>query len=178
MTVATDYWEERYATGGNSGRGSRGQPAHLKAGFVNRAVEKHGVVSILDLGCGDGFVSRLIKCGDYYGYDRSLAAVILASKRAPQHKFGVSLVEPRDAHLSLDVIRHLVDDDEYSHYMGHLFAAERVVMVWSSNRERPWSHYERERRWTPDVPAGWRLTERSGKGIVGSRFYLYLKETP
>lgn len=174
MKATAEYWETRYATGGGSGRGSRGHPAHLKAGYVNRAVQKHDIKTVLDIGCGDGYVARMIQHPDYLGYDPSLAAVILASKAAPQHKFTVNLTEPREAHLSMDVIRHLVDDDDYQHHMEHLFEAEKMVMVWSSNKEKPWSFYERERRWTPDVPEGWWMAERSNP-LGGSRFYVYLR---
>lgn len=168
------YWNRRYRSGRGSGRGSRGDHAQVKADYVNRAVAAHNIGSILDLGCGDGYVAALIE-GDYLGVDPSPYAVALARIAAPQHKFFAGASRPREGHLSLDVIRHLVHDEAYRAYMASLFSATKAVMVWSSDVNRVWSEYERERRWTPDVADGWRQVERS-PSVGGSRFYVYLAE--
>ena len=50
----SDYWEARYAAGGNSGKGSGGVFAEFKAEIVNTFVREHDIASVIDFGCGDG----------------------------------------------------------------------------------------------------------------------------
>lgn len=177
MTSQTSYWNQRYSHGGTSGKGSRGEYAQIKADFVTKALDTYGITQILDLGCGDGVVANLIIADDYLGVDPSPYAVALARVQAPQHTFSVNPPDPREAHLSMDVIRHLVNDENYRRYMSALFSATKAVFVWSSDVNKHWSWHERERRWTPDVPDGWTLAEKS-LAFAGSRFYVYLKDEP
>lgn len=169
-----DYWDGRYQAGRGSGRGSRGLYAKVKSDWVNGAVRRLGVETILDLGSGDGHVAALID-GDYLGVDPSPTAVKLAREAAPHHTFAVYQrpITPRECHLSLDVIRHLVADGDYRQYLDDLFSAETTVMVWSSDIDRWWSDHERERHWTRNVPAGWSRYERRHMGGTNLKFDVY-----
>lgn len=62
---ADDGWD------GGSGTGSDPDAAAPYCRFIERYVRKHGVRSVLDLGCGDGRVARAIDWGDaaYRGLD-------------------------------------------------------------------------------------------------------------
>src|SRR5512139_2970605 len=70
-----DYWEERYRAGGNSGGGSYGRLAQFKADVLNGFVERHGVESVLELGCGDGHQLELARYPKYIGLDVSVTAI-------------------------------------------------------------------------------------------------------
>jgi hypothetical protein len=48
------YWEERYASGGTSGKGSYGELVEFKAKVLNEFVLKKQVKNIIEFGCGDG----------------------------------------------------------------------------------------------------------------------------
>src|SRR5690349_10767553 len=57
----SNYWESRYARGGNSGPGSYGRLAAWKAEFLNDFVRDNEVKSVVELGCGDGNQLRLMR---------------------------------------------------------------------------------------------------------------------
>jgi SAM-dependent methyltransferase len=171
----TDYWETRYRGGGNSGKGSRGWFADEKALLVNRALARHRTTSVLDLGCGDGYVASLISVMDYLGVDPSPSALAQARQRNPDLLFAAEPDGPRQAHLSLDVIRHLIDDADYARHMGHLFTASELVLVWSSDVDEWGAPHDRQRRWTPDIPAGWRIESETPIDGINSRFYVLVR---
>lgn len=177
--MMTDYWETHYQDGGDSGPGSRGRFAELKRDLIHAAIEEHDITSILELGSGDGYVANLIEHDDYLGLDPSPAAVALARKAAPQHRFEVypDEIEPRDTHLSQDVIRHLMEADTYNRHMADLFSAYRVVLVWSSDVDKYWSPQELEHNFTADVPRGWEQVQCTPIPGINSNFYVY-QRTP
>jgi hypothetical protein len=49
------HWNERYATNMElgSGHGSRGEIRDYKRDLITRAMQDHGLNSVIDLGCGD-----------------------------------------------------------------------------------------------------------------------------
>lgn len=159
------YWEARYADGGTSGAGSRGDEAAWKAELVSSVATAHEVTAVLDLGCGDGYVAALmhLPC-PYLGYDPAPAAVsrCLLRKNGTGHRFVNRLPSGTfDLVLSLDVIFHLVDDEAYREHLGMLFGrAGRYVLAYGTDREALGAPHWRGRHWTPDVPRGWRLRWR------------------
>jgi SAM-dependent methyltransferase len=142
---ARAYWETRYGAGGHSGDGSRGEMARLKAGFLNRLVATEEIDSLVELGCGDGRQLALADYPSYLGLDVSPTAVELcrarfatdATKRFALYDAPTFTVTPdlvADATLSLDVVYHLVADEDFDAYMSHLFeCARRFVVVYSTN---------------------------------------------
>jgi hypothetical protein len=189
------YWIGRYAAGGFSGIGSRGELAWFKAEVVNRLVADYGLVSIIEHGCGDGYQLGLFKVASYVGFDVSPAAVEACRKQHtadPTRRFELAADyrgEVADAALSLDVIYHLVEDAVYGAYMARLFAsAARLIVIYSSNFDGPRRRHERPReftKWVVEQAAGWRLVERvpnrfpydprSGQGSLAD-FYIYRRE--
>jgi hypothetical protein len=136
------YWESRYAAGGTSGSGSYDQLAVFKANVINGFVEKHGVMSVMEFGCGDGNQLKLARYPDYLGLDISNAAIArcktLFSDDASKRFKNVAdyAGEKADLSMSLDVIYHLVEDSVFDAYMRRLFdSAGRYVIVYSSNDE-------------------------------------------
>lgn len=136
------YWEMRYRIGGHSGEGSRGRSAAYKAQVLNDFIQRHGVRSAIEFGCGDGYQLNMLRIGDYTGVD--VSETILRRCREmfandPTKRF-VSVDEYRgersELSMSLDVIFHLVEDAVYDEYLERLFSAgERFVIVYSTNAE-------------------------------------------
>lgn len=137
------YWEDRYASGGNSGVGSHGRLARFKARFLNSFVREHEIGSVVELGSGDGAQLALAEYPEYTGLDISETAIDLcrAAFRNDESKHFV-VYDPdtfvADSYraelvLSLDVIYHLSSDDLYHRYLDHLFAlADRYVVIYAS----------------------------------------------
>jgi SAM-dependent methyltransferase len=154
------YWEQRYARGGNSGAGSYGRLALFKAEFLNDFVERRGIQSVVELGCGDGHQLSLARYPAYLGLDVAPTAIELCTKRFasdPSKRFKLhdsqrdpAPVRVAELALSLDVIYHLVEDEVFDAYMRHLFAAaKRYVIVYASNDEAPSpAPHVRHRRFT------------------------------
>lgn len=166
------YWENRYSTGGNSGAGSRGSTAQLKARLVNAYIEKHRISEVLDIGCGDGYVARLLKVPDYLGVDIAPFALALAQERNPTRAFALlDNPEPREAHLSFDVLHHLMEDDDYQAHLDLLFSAKSYALVWASDRAEAGAPHVLHRHWTPDVPEDWTLDIHTAH--KGAGFYAY-----
>jgi hypothetical protein len=145
FTSSPGYWEDRYATGGNSGAGSYGRLARFKADVLNDFVARNTVESVVEFGCGDGAQLQLTRYPNYTGIDISLHAVDLCQTRFSQDPskqfFHASRPEAdtagADLALSLDVIYHLVEDSIYETYMSRLVsAATRFLCIYSSNFDR------------------------------------------
>lgn len=136
------YWEDRYATGGNSGVGSYGKFADFKAEIVNTFVTEKSVQSVIEFGCGDGNQLLLAKYPQYIGFDVSLTAINNCRKLfALDATKTFDLMDNyagqvADLALSLDVIYHLVEGQIFEDYMQTLFsAANRYVIIYSSNTD-------------------------------------------
>lgn len=142
---SSQYWEQRYALGGNSGAGSYGRLAEFKADVINRFVADHDIQSIIEFGSGDGSQLELARYPAYTGVDVSANAVQQCQakfKNDPSKRFLLaSSPEVEKAHaelaMSLDVIYHLVEDAVYDRYMTGLVAAGgKFVCIYSSNVAR------------------------------------------
>lgn len=170
------YWQERYATGGNSGVGSYATLAAFKADTLNAFVDRHGIASVLEFGCGDGNQLRSAQYPSYIGLDVAASAVDQCIEMfADDETKSFFLYDPvrfvdrthtftSDLSLSLDVIFHLVEDDVFDRYMTLLFdSAGRFVCVYSSNDELPdaWPHVRHRRfmDWVETRRPDWLLVE-------------------
>lgn len=137
-----DYWEERYATGGDSGAGSYGKFAEFKASVLNEFVAQHKIQTVIEFGCGDGNQLKLAQYPGYLGSDVSESAISkcrqlfgedTAKRFALVSEYGG---EQAELALSLDVIFHLIEEDVFDHYMRALFgAASRFVIVYASDTD-------------------------------------------
>lgn len=67
-----EYWESRYKSGGNSGKGSYGEESIKKSEYINEVIKKYQIKSISDYGHGDCNQLSLFTGFDiYHGYDIS-----------------------------------------------------------------------------------------------------------
>ncbi len=190
---SADYWERRYASGGNSGAGSYSKFAEFKAEFLNEFVRERSVRTVIEFGCGDGNQLSLAQYPEYKGYDVSRVAVELCRKRFASDAtktFGLISEykdEAADLALSLDVIYHLVEDAVFEAYMRMLFAAStRHVIVYSSDADVsesvPHVRQRKFSKWVQENISNWALVDRipnrypyRGDGTKGSfaDFFVY-----
>jgi SAM-dependent methyltransferase len=199
-----EYWESRYATGGDSGIGSYGKLAEFKANVINGVVVRNGVQSVIDLGCGDGNQLSYFRFPRYIGVDVSQKSIDMCRERYAEDQTksfylydsermrGDAATFRADMGLSLDVVYHLVEDAVFDRYMGDLFAvATRLIVIYSSNKdENPTgrARHVRHRKFSDWIEANapaWSLLEKidndfpfdeHGKGASFADFYVYQKD--
>jgi len=192
------YWEARYGAGGTSGDGSYGRLAAFKAEIINEFVSRHNIASVIEFGCGDGSQLSLMHYPKYVGLDVSGEAVRMCASRFAKDQsksfllyagdafYDRSRILTADAALSLDVIYHLVEDEVFARYMGHLFgAATKFVIIYSTNVSREECDYMLHReftRWVADNAPSWSLIGQvqsrfpgSGPGQSDAAFYMFAR---
>jgi len=164
--AGTAYWEARYRDGGCSGKGSRGAEALAKVATVQGVINRFGVTSMLDLGCGDGFVAKRLDVARYVGYDPAPTAVAACRALMPDRTFTTTLPDdvvyrPEfDLTMSLDVLFHLVDGSEYDHHLAALLGMTTGrALVYATNHDERGAAHVLHRRWVEDVPPGWDLED-------------------
>ena len=187
---SAEYWEQRYASGGNSGQGSYGRLAEFKAEVINNLVRESGVESVIEFGCGDGNQLELANYPVYVGLDVSEKAVAMCKKKfhddASKRFFlynplcfdDTAKEHKADLAISLDVIYHLVEDKVYDTYLKHLFgSAGKYVIVYASDKDEPGRFYERHvrhRNFTKDIAErfpNWALSQKiKNKYFAGEGF--------
>lgn len=175
------YWENRYHSGKTSGEGSRGGIAADKAAEINALIRKEQIASVVDWGCGDGYLLELLALpDDYLGIDISRTAIGVNLWRFGHHQFlkwnpgsAIDIAATAELALSVDVLFHLTDDDHFIDYLSRLFTSStRYVLIYStdgSDGEDSAPHV-RHRAWTHLVPDPWELV-RSPKGLYGRWLY-------
>ncbi len=138
------YWENRYRSGNNSGKGSYGDLAEFKAEVLNTLVREKSIRSVIEFGCGDGNQLSLAAYPQYVGYDVSETAIEICRQTFANDrtKTFANVDEYRgeraDLAISLDVLFHLVEDEVFEAYMHRLFgAADRFVVIYCSDVDRP-----------------------------------------
>lgn len=185
--TTTEYWETRYAHGRGPGAGSVGEAGRMKAARVNELLT--GATSVVDWGCGDGgFLGLLDLDGiGYLGVDVSASAIAKCVVRyGGLHQFLLArpgaqpaVAVGTDVALSLDVLYHLVDDDDYGDYLAAVFiSASRRVVAHTTDYDAPASApHVRHRAVTNDVAArysGWVLTHQASDPTTPG-FYVWTR---
>jgi len=174
--TSSQYWEDRYTSGGTSGAGSYNRLAHFKAEFLNAFVREHQVRSVVEFGSGDGAQLALSDYPQYIGYDVSASAVEQCRARFAGdatkdfRPAADSRAVSADLALSLDVIYHLVEDEIFDQYQKRLFdSASRYVIIYASNDERPSSaphvRHRQFTRWVEQNRSQWKL-----KNVIPNAF--------
>ena len=145
-TNSSNYWENRYVSGGNSGIGSYGRLAQFKADVINQFVRENNIQKIIEWGCGDGNQLSLAAYPQYIGFDVSKEAIAICQKKfigdkAKQFIYcgsdNFSTKHTAELTLSLDVLYHLIEDEVYETYMRRLFeTSTRYVCIYSCNDEK------------------------------------------
>lgn len=130
------YWDERYFNGGNSGEGSYGRFASLKADFVNDVIQQLSCESILDLGCGDGNNSTLFSRVSYTGVDISDNAIAICRSRFGSDFRRFQSLEALkgssdtfDLTLSLEVAMHILEEELFLEHLFLLFSRAKKAVI-------------------------------------------------
>ena len=167
------YWEERYAAGGDSGDGSYDRLAAFKAEILNEFVAANDVRSVIEFGCGDGaqlvqaeypsYVgvdvseSILRKCRDRFSGDTTKSFYHSSNRQGWEGSYDLA--------MSLDVIYHLIEDEVFDEYMRNLFSnSQHFVAIYSSDKEDDTNYaHVRHRvfsRWIESNLSDWSLREK------------------
>jgi len=150
-----DYWEKRYAIGDNSGSGSYGVLAELKADTINKIIDDKKIKSVSEFGCGDGNQLSLLEIKSYIGYDVSDTIIkkcinIFSDDNTKQFKNVRDYNNEKfDLSMSLDVIYHVVEDNLFEEYMNTLFnSSEKYVLIYSSDFDDKGYSHVKHRKFT------------------------------
>ena len=160
---AARYWEDRYRKGGISGAGSRGDEAAWKVAQIQHVITTYRVRSLLDLGCGDGVVVAGLRVPTYVGYDVAPTAVAACKALMPYHQFTTELPPESvtfDMTMSVDVLFHLVDPEDFRAHLGALFSrSHRLVLIYATDHDQRGAPHVLHRAWTRSwsPPEGWTL---------------------
>jgi len=152
------YWESRYAAGGTSGEGSYGRLAAFKADQINEFVAETGSSTVIEFGCGDGNQLSLLRVPRYMGLDISRTAVRRCISRfAADNAKSFFLFDAKcyrdnwpafraDIALSLDVIFHLVDDNDFVDYLEIVCAScEKYLILYTTDYDSKPGGHQRHR---------------------------------
>ena len=183
-----NFWEIRYKSGGNSGSDSYGESADHKASVINNYINKFGIKTVSDFGCGDGNqISLLNGFEEYMGYDISSYALYLCHEKFKGNKKMnfcslISDLPQADLCLSLDVIYHIISQEEYEKYMTILFnKSNRFVLIFSSNHSNN-NHdathifHRKFTNWIDENRKDFKLIEEVDNLLLSSaKFFLYEK---
>lgn len=140
---SSQYWEDRYQNGGNSGYGSYGLLSDYKADFVNNFLIENKIETVIELGCGDGNQLNLINYPKYIGIDVSFKSIELCKNKF-FNDFSKSFYHLSeipdvtcDLSISMDVIFHLIEEEIFEDHMKKLFShSSKFVLIYSSNENK------------------------------------------
>lgn len=193
---SSGYWEQRYRTGGNSGRGSYAHLARFKADVINQFLKDHSkeIHAIVDVGVGDGNQLELFEIDSkiqFTGLDVSSTAVQKCRDRfLNRGNFTFETIEPNQIHntsydlvMSCDVLYHLIDEDLFLRHIDMLFdLSKHYVLIYAKDEDatdpadhvlfRKFSHIIHERH--PQFQLIQTIPNRYPKESPSS-FYIYSK---
>lgn len=142
MTFSTrNYWVDRYAEQGDSYVATGGSAEKSDEQFVSLLPCLEALVPtagrILDFGCGPGrFRSFLASRGEYVGVD--------LIPGLGTEELGETLPTGFDCTVAVMVLQHIVEEDEYKHWVEQLFASMKpggvLVVVDHDPMEDPDPH--------------------------------------
>lgn len=130
------YWEQRYLSGGNSGAGSYNDFAKIKADYVNDLINENDIKNVIEFGHGDGNQLQFFNFETYEGYDISPTAVNMCRSKFINDKtktfnniIDYKQTDIKDLALSLEVIFHLVEDNDYYDYLEMLDNSKSKLLL-------------------------------------------------
>ena len=164
----TPAWYEGRARAPHLEEGAHRDRLVLAADVVRDAVDRFGVQSVVDLGCGDGGLLSLLQGLSFerdvpmWGYDLQRSNVTPAVlERDVDVRYGdvvAGEVEWGDLAVTTEMLEHLLDPHEFVRRIG---ARSRVIVASSPFTETGTSHYEFH-TWAWDMPGYRALIEQAG----------------
>lgn len=139
------FWNFRYREHGalGSGLGSRGRAAEEKRRLIGMVIAETAPRSVLDVGCGDLFVTGDLPVAEYVGLDVSAEAIRIAQARRADWHFIVGDVlsaelEPADLVLCFDLLIHERDPERYRSMVSRLAELAKHTLVVAAYNQEPW----------------------------------------
>lgn len=186
--IAKEYWEKRYRSGRTSGMGSYGKNGKRKTEIVNNYIKKYSIKSILDLGCGDGNQTKMLKGFEkYVGYDISeyvieLCSIKFSDNNAIKFYTDINKLPTAELCLSLDVIYHILDEVDFVKHMSLLFTkSTKYVLIFSTECTGKLNKYILHHKFKDYIKmhhSDFELIEIiNGATKYSTAFYLYKKIT-
>jgi len=192
------YWENRYASGGNSGAGSYERLSEFKADVINDFVVQNGINRAIEWGFGDGNQLKLLKIPEFIGMDVSLTAIAQAKEtfrldqsKSFHHNSEFHPAQSSELAMSLDVIYHLIEDAVFEQYMSAVFdSSTNWVIIYASNYSADYTlgHHVKHRKFSDwvetnrpafkllkHIPNKYPFDEKSPNDTSFADFYLYGK---
>ncbi|MGG4459628.1 methyltransferase domain-containing protein [Brevibacillus porteri] len=134
------YWEDHYASGGNSGLGSYGVLALFKAEVINEYIKEQQVKSVIEFGCGDGNQLLFMKYANYLGLDISPTSVQMCARMfGKDSSKSFLLYHPKsfynqgylksDLVVCLDVLYHIIDEEEFEKTLDDIFSCAKKHVI-------------------------------------------------
>jgi len=185
MFNVRDYWEKRYASGGNSGAGSYGNEAIYKGNVISEVMSALKLKSVTDIGCGDGNNLQYYDItSDYCGYDISETAVRLCKEKYPQLFFTTDKNEVQldsDLCLCIDVLFHQVEDSLYKETLDLMFTNQfKFIVLYCTNHNdnQGMSIHMKNRKVTDDIKqyTNYQLLDIAGNPYTDKYFIIYEKK--
>lgn len=140
----------------------------LTAEMVRDARVRHGVNSVIDLGCGDGGLLSLIQDEvPAWGYDLQQTNVDASVARAADVRYGDVLtgdLEWGDLAVMTELIEHLVDPDQLLRRVGRHCEFIVASSPWSETEENHYAYHA----WCWDQDGYVQLLERNGFTVLRS----------
>jgi 2-polyprenyl-3-methyl-5-hydroxy-6-metoxy-1,4-benzoquinol methylase len=134
------YWDERYASGGESGSGSIGPSRTWKLDVIDCFLPQ--IDHVIDVGCGDLSFWEGRSCKHYTGIDISKAIIEKNREKRPDWNF---IVSPAETHVEglksecvfcLDVLFHIMNDKTFIAVLNNLcrYATKYIIIyTWIRN---------------------------------------------
>jgi SAM-dependent methyltransferase len=139
------FWNFRYGEHPQlgSGLGSRGAHAEEKRRIIAGVIADIAPASVLDVGCGDLYVTAGLGVARYFGLDISGEAIRIARERRPDWTFAVGDVlsgdaPPADLVLCMDVLIHERDAWRYRAAVERLAELAGRELVIAAYNQEPW----------------------------------------
>jgi cyclopropane fatty-acyl-phospholipid synthase-like methyltransferase len=159
---SSEYWEDRYRGGRNSGPGSYNELGEFKAEILNQAIRDYHISKVTEFGCGDGAILSLLQVNAYIGLDVSKTVINSCinkfqsdqSKRFFIYNADTFTVNHQlytsDAAFSVDVIFHITEQELFEKYLEDLFSsASKLVVIYGADLDhRPKTEHELYRKFT------------------------------
>lgn len=186
-----EYWDRRYARGGNSGDGSIGRYRKWKWGIIHRYAPD--LTNVVDIGCGDLRFWGDVIPKQYVGVDISEIVITKNTLRHPRNNFITSPAEitipgiQAPTVLCLDLLFHIMDDTAYTQILGNLCRYSTDLIFIFTWQKSPWKDRTTDNRYQIFRPLedqlslfkenGFTLTGRSACPDDPGAMYVFKKST-
>jgi ubiquinone/menaquinone biosynthesis C-methylase UbiE len=146
-----DYWNQRYQKDplGGSGPGSRGQYLSLKIHWIRQVLFFVQPETVLDIGCGDMRVGRVIPNKTYTGVDVSDTIIEENQRKHPYRRFihgKITEVDlaPYDLTMMFDVSFHQPTFEDYEKLISRMVELSGKGGIIAGLDAQPQTHFSKD----------------------------------